>query len=207
MYINESVQHKDLGKVWIGCMKDILEHGEHVMDDKESLLEIRNYYVTISQIDERDAILKTYANSERIALMKEKYTSCNVLKGYKISYGKLIYDNQGVNQVEWILNKLKEKPETKSATLTMHIPGQNELSCLSMLDFKMRNGKLDMSVVYRSQNVFASQPGNFIALSNIQKYLANELNVELGCVEAIILSAHIYDKNLTDVCNILEEFD
>lgn len=204
MYTNQNSQNKTLGMVWIECMKDILNHGKKITDDNELLFEINNYYVTIEETSEDDSILKAYANSKRIAFMKEKYNSCNILPGYKISYGKLLYDNDGVNQINWIVNRLQYKPETKSATISMHIPGEDNLSCLSLLDFKLRNGKLDMSAVYRSQNIFSSMPGNYVALADIQKFVAEKLGVPVGVIEGIILSAHIYEKDIPAASDILK---
>lgn len=206
MFISSDMNNADLGTTWIRCMKNILENGKEVNDDNEKLLEICNLYFTISSISEDDPIIKEYADLDRISLMKEKYSSCNVLPGYKISYGKLIFDNNGVNQVEWLLHRLMNKPETKAATMTMHIPGQNELSCLSLLDFKIRDKQLNMSVIYRSQNVFASQPGNFIALNTIHQYLADQLQINKGHVEGIILSAHIYKRDVEAAKSVINEF-
>lgn len=207
MFINQSSQKMNMGLIWIHCLKDILNYGKWVTDENVSLLELKNYYVTISTVDEEDEILQKYANKERIALMKEKYTSCSVLPGYKLSYGKLLFDNKGINQIEWVINKLKIKPETKSATIVMHTPGEKELSCLSLLDFKLRDNQLDITVVYRSQNVFASQPGNFIILERIFTYVANQLNVKLGVIEGVILSAHIYEQDIKLVEALLEDYD
>lgn len=207
MLINEKHRGNCLGVIWMKCMQDILDFGEMISDEDVKLKELRNYYVTVRNIDESDPILCQYANKDRINLMKEKYTSCSILKGYKLSYGKLLYDNHNVNQVEWIIDKLRCKPETKSATIVMHTPGENDLSCLSMLDFKLRKDILDMTVVYRSQNVFASQPGNFIALDNVQKYIAEKIGVNKGVMEAIILSAHIYEKDLNEAQEIVTAYN
>lgn len=207
MFINKDIQGQSLGKVWIECMRDVLCYGEKICDEDSTLLEIRNYYVTISKSDEQDAILRAFADQKRIALMKEKYNSCSILPGYKLSYGKLLFNNCGIDQIEWVTNRLRSKAETKSATISMHIPGKDNLSCLSLLDFKLRNGTLDMSVIYRSQNILASQPGNFIALAQLQQRIAMDLQVETGVIEGIILSAHIYGYDIKVAGEILNLYD
>lgn len=115
-----------------------------------------------------------------------------------------IYNNNGINQMEWLRERILNKPETKSATITLHKPGEKMLACLSLLDFKYRNGKLDMNVVYRSQNLYASQPGNLIALRRIQEDLANAIGKPVGKIDLIVLSAHIYEENYSDVNQILK---
>jgi hypothetical protein len=51
-----------------------------------------------------------------------------------------------------------------------------------------------MTAFYRSQNVFSSQPGNLLALRNIQQDVADSLSVDLDVVELIVDSAYIYEK-------------
>jgi len=74
-----------------------------------------------------------------------------------------------------------------------------------MVDFKYRKGKLDMNVVYRSQNLYASQPGNLIALRRMQEDLANAIGKPIGKIDLIVLSAHIYEENYSDVKEILKK--
>ncbi len=79
------------------------------------------------------------------------------------------------------------------------------LPCLSLLDFKYRNGVLDMNVVYRSQNIYWSHPGNMLALRQMQKDVANELNYKIGKVELVVFSAHIYESDFKRVKEIIED--
>ncbi|WP_432664497.1 thymidylate synthase [Wukongibacter baidiensis] len=207
MFISNKEPFNSLGQLWIQCMRDILSHGNANHDENDVILELTNYYAEILSVDETDHILTTYANQKRIAHMKKKYSSCDVLPDYKISYGKLLYDNNGINQIEWIVNRLKMKIESKSATISMHIAGDSELSCLSLLDFKCRDEYLNMNVVYRSQNVFSSQPGNLISLRQIQSYVAKELNKKVGSIELIVFSAHIYENDLDMAEKIVKQYD
>jgi len=162
------------------------------MDAHEELREVCNLYLVIDAVDPSDPIIKEFADQDRISLMLHKYLSCDVLPQYKISYGKLLYDNQGVNQVDWVIERLRAKPETKSATIGLHQPGQSELSCLSLLDFKLRAGALSITAVYRSQNVFASQPGNVLAIRQVQEHVADALSVPSGPFHLVVMSGHIY---------------
>jgi len=200
------LERNTLGEAWIAAMSIIMKRGEDIWDEEISLREIRNLYVTIQDIVEDDPILKRYADHKRIQLMKEKYTTCGLVGDYKVDYGSYIYNNCGVNQIDWIINRIKRKPETKSATITLHRPGEDMLACLSMIDFKYRNHILDMSVIYRSQNVFWSQPGNMLALRQIQHDVASALNYKIGHIDLIVLSAHIYQYNFEQVQYILEKY-
>lgn len=204
------MEHIDVfsgGVAWIYAMKIIMEKGIDIHDENVLLREVRNLYFTINTIEENDSIISQYADQDRIELMKEKYATCGLVGDYKIDYGSYIYDNNGINQIKWVIDRIKNKPETKSATITLHKPGENMLACLSMLDFKYRDDKLDMTVVYRSQNIFWSHPGNMIALHQIHSDVAEALNYEIGKVELIVISAHIYAKDFDKVNEILEKYN
>lgn len=196
-----------LGEAWVSAMRKIMDDGETVYDDKIQLKELRNLYITIDSIDDSDPIIIKYADKDRVELMKKKYATCGLVGDYKIDYGSYIYNNDGINQIEWVINRIKNKPETKSATITLHKPGEEKLACLSMIDFKFRNNRLDMTVVYRSQNIFWSHPGNMLALRRIQNDVATALGYNLGVVELAVISAHIYEDDYSKANSILCKID
>lgn len=201
MYI---IKADSLGKAWLQAMGLAMKKGEEIFDDSRKLKEIRNLYVTLEDVREDDPILEKYADKKRIQLMKEKYSTCGLVGDYKIDYGSYIYNNNGINQMEWLKNRILNKPETKSATITLHRPGEEMLACLSLLDFKLRQDKLDMTVVYRSQNLYSSQPGNLIALKHIQDDLACDIKKDTGKIELVVMSAHIYEENYKSAISILK---
>jgi thymidylate synthase len=197
------VEEPTLGLAWLAALRLILQDGRWTHDGPDHLLELRPLIMRIASADEDDPIIRLCADHERIDLMLLKYRSCNILPGYRVSYGGLLYDNDGVDQIAWVVDRLRSKPETKSATITMHRPGEAYLSCLSLLDFKLREHELDMTAIYRSQNVFASQPGNVLALREIQREVASRLALPAGVFDLVALSAHVYERDLeraTQLC-------
>lgn len=198
-----TINCKTLGEAWVSAMDLVMNSGEDILDEDVRLREVRNLYVTIDSISDSDPILITYADHDRIELMKKKYATCGLVGDYKIDYGSYIYNNNGVNQIDWVIDRIRNKPETKSATITLHKPGEEKLACLSMVDFKYRNGFLEMSVIYRSQNIYWSHPGNLLALRQIQTDVAQALGYELGKVELAVISAHIYAYDFATVNHIL----
>jgi thymidylate synthase len=178
-----------------------------IVDGSDRLREVCNYVVTLDSIDPGEPLLRRFADSSRIQLMHRKYASLDVLPQYKISYGALLYDYQGVDQVNWAVRRLRGKRETKSATITFHTPGHSELSCLSLLDFKIRDEALCMTAVYRSQNVYASQPGNLLALRAVQERVAADVDAAVGGVTLLAISAHIYESDVGAATEIIRAYD
>lgn len=201
----ECINANTEGRAWLAAMKMVMQKGKDILDEDIPLREVQNLYLSIDAIDERDIILLRYADKDRIALMKKKYATCGLVGDYKIDYGSYIYNNNGINQIDWVVNRIKNKPETKSATITLHKPGETMLACLSMLDFKYRENALDMTAVYRSQNIFWSHPGNMLALHHIHQDVSEALGYKLGKVELIVISAHIYASDFNKVIKILND--
>ena len=193
-----------LGEAWIYLLKLIMQSGEIVRDENDVLKEVCGVSFTLNDVSV-DYIIDKYSDKDRIELMRKKYCTCGLVGDYKIDYGSYIFNNNGINQIEWVIRKLKNKMETKSATIGLHKPGENQLSCLSLLDFKIRNGQLKMGAVYRSQNAYASNPGNMLALRKIQKDVASGLGVPVGAIELVIFSSHIYERDFEIVSNLLLE--
>jgi thymidylate synthase len=67
--------------------------------------------------------------------------------------------------------------------------------CLTAVDFKIRKDKLLMTALYRSQNIFTKQPGNILALRDLQETVANRIEVPAGNINLFAASAHIYEPD------------
>lgn len=194
--VERVIEAPSLGAAWIEALRLVLREGRWTNDGPDRLIEVLPLIMRIASVDEDDPIIQRLADQDRIRLMLRKYCSRDVLPGYRVSYGGLLYDNEGVDQVAWVVDRLESKPETKSATISMHRAGEMELSCLSLLDFKLREHELAMTAVYRSQNVFASQLGNVLALRRIQCEVASRLGLPAGAFGLVALSAHVYERDL-----------
>jgi len=197
------INAETLGAAWLKCIKKVMDYGKLIKDGDENLLEICNLFIRIDSISQDDSIIQKYADAKRIELMHRKYESMEPIEPFDVSYGKCLYCNQGIDQIKKIVQRLKEKPESKSATISLHTPQDKKPTCLSLIDCKIRQNKLNMTAIYRSQNIYGSQPGNILALSKIFIKIANALILNTGYFYLYIISAHIYEKDFNKVRNIL----
>jgi thymidylate synthase len=194
------------GDAWLECLRTVMRHGHDIVDDEQRLREVVNLTVSAATCDSSDFI-RYGASPDRIQLMLRKYHSLVAVPPYTVSYGSLFRRHEGVDQIAWLVSRLCGKMETKSATIGFHTPGCNELSCISLFDCKVRDHKLHVSAVYRSQNVFASQPGNVVALSRFQEEIARRLGVSVGSMTLHILSAHVYQCDFIEVEAVMNSYD
>jgi thymidylate synthase len=179
-----------------------MDRGVDITDDGTRLREVLNLTLSgdASDAEEFSAV---GASPDRIDLMVRKYHSDLIVHPYTTNYGALFRNHDNVDQIAWLIERLHWKRETKSATIAFHVPGMEELSCISLYDAKIRDETLHTTVVYRSQNIFASQPGNIVALSRFHREIAESVEARVGPLTFHILSAHIYHRDFPRVEEIL----
>ncbi len=121
------------------------------------------------------------------------------------TYGQLIYDMNGIDQFDWMIRRIKKKPETKSATISLMSPGMKGLNlpCLIALDAKIRKGALHLQFFFRSQNIFGRQYANLLALAALHERLSLQSGYSIGRMKGYIASAHIYDFDLVDASDLI----
>jgi thymidylate synthase len=100
-----------------------------------------------------------------------------------------------LNQVKQTIDYLKENPNTRRAIMiTWKFPVDflvEEVPCLIMVDFLIREGKLLTTAVWRSHDTMAMVP-NFIALRELSRHVAKEVGIPVGSITIQSISAHIY---------------
>ena len=214
-----TIRCKTAGEVWLQSMKLVLEQGVDVSDRNASiekiefpqLKEVRNVCFEIESMDFDDPILRGYEHYlPKYPPQHPKYDGeLRDANDYFVEYYSRNSPPQGYGrriyaEYDWLINHLKEKPETKSATIA--VPKYNGMAaCITAIDFKIRNNNLYMNVVYRSNNAFYKLPANLLSLGRLQKEIANDLCVEVGSVEWIAFSLHIYENNCKTALEILDK--
>uniref|UniRef100_A0AAU8BDI2 Thymidylate synthase n=1 Tax=Bacillus phage Adastra TaxID=3143958 RepID=A0AAU8BDI2_9CAUD len=116
----------------------------------------------------------------------------------KSDANKFIYNP--LDQLRDVYEKIKADPDTRQAVAVIYNPLfdniQNDTKdrpCNLLLSFKLRNGKLDLSVYNRSNDLHWGTFGaNLCQFSTILEAMATWLGVEVGSYYQITDSLHIY---------------
>jgi len=110
----------------------------------------------------------------------------------------LITDDKPVHidQIAYIVAKLRSSPNTRRAVAITWNPvideNLNNCPCLQLVQCILRNGKLAMRVIFRSNDMLTAAGANMFALVQLQKYIADALGVPCGTYTHISLIPHIY---------------
>ena len=102
------------------------------------------------------------------------------------------------DQIRYIIDKLKSNPESRRALAITWCPPVdeplNDCPCLQLVQCTVRHGKLDMKIVFRSNDMLSAAGSNMYALVCLQKYIADELGIDVGRYTHISLVPHVYFK-------------
>lgn len=203
----KEVKCKTIGEAWLESCIAVFKEGKAMKDDDKNIKELLHLSVTIENPSEKDEIIEKFADKKMIDWMTSNFFEQKRVPELKnaLSYGTRLFNFEGKNQIEWVISKLRKKPETKAATISMIMKDdESYIPCVSMLDFKIRNGKLMLVAFCRSIDFGKKVYANMISLNEIQSNVASSLNIGCGELVMYVVSAHIYDEDYNKLKEILK---
>jgi thymidylate synthase (methanogen type) len=112
-----------------------------------------------------------------------------------------------INQIEFIVQKLKDKPYSRRAQAItwrpLVDPYHHDPPCLQRIYMRVKNGKLIMQTTWRSRDLFRAWEANVNGMIRIQKNVADQLDVEMGHYLDFSNSLHIYGNTISEVKDML----
>jgi len=113
-----------------------------------------------------------------------------------------------IDQIEYIIKKLKEKPYSRRAQAItwrpLVDPFHIDPPCLQRIYMRVKDDKLIMQTTWRSRDLFRAWEANVNGMIRIQKYVAEQLGVETGHYLDFSNSLHIYGNTISEVKDMFE---
>lgn len=106
-----------------------------------------------------------------------------------------------INQLEFVLSELRRNPEMSTRRAVIGIRNNqideqlDNPACLQHIQFFVRDGKLDMCVLFRSNDFAQAFFMNAFGLTCLQESLAQQLGVAVGSYSHTSNSMHVYEQN------------
>lgn len=202
---------------WKKALAYILEHGENFTDYENRVCrEARNVVVTIKNFSSITKPIETinsfqkwiyppFEELEAVILSKKEIT------GYYYNYGaRAFHFNQHTNQVdEYVIPLLKKDPTSRRATIVFYNPDRDSLlhrrdtPGMITANILVRNKKLHITVIVRSNDFFFGWPANVYQVHVLQRYVAKELGYDLGPITIFSISAHIFEDQFEAIKKVL----
>jgi hypothetical protein len=187
-----------LGAAWLDVARAILADGLESQYDGRAVREISLVTLAVARPDPEDEIIARHAEPGRLAWMHANFTDRARVEdlGGADSYATRLFDyeHSGLDQVAWVVDRLRRDPATRSAAITTFQPRTDTtyIPCVSLLDFWLPGGAVELVVYAHSIDFGAKGYGNLVELASLQRYVAGQLGVPVGRLLMIVKSAHVY---------------
>jgi thymidylate synthase len=200
---------RTIGEAWIDVAGRIVTNGSPSLYDGQPIRELSLVTLAITRPDPGDEIIATHADPERLSWMHANFTDHArvAILGDADSYATRLFDyeHSGHDQVKWVIDRLRANPSSRSATITTFQPHTDTtyIPCVSMLDFWLPDGAVELVVYAHSIDFGAKGYGNLVELASLQRHVADALGVPVGRLLMIIKSAHVYETELSYIKGVL----
>ncbi|MFX1419876.1 MAG: thymidylate synthase [Promethearchaeota archaeon] len=118
-----------------------------------------------------------------------------------------IFEFPRINQIKFIIQKLKEKPYSRRAQAItwrpLVDPYHEDPPCLQRIYMRIKDKKLIMQTTWRSRDLFRAWEANVNGMIRIQKFVAEQLGVGIGHYLDFSNSLHIYGNTISEVKDML----
>ena len=191
-----------LGDAWLDVARLILALGADSSFDGLPLLEVELVTLDIERPDPQDPLIAAHASKDWLAWMRANFTDHSRVAelGDARSYASRLFDyaGSGRDQIAWVVDKLTRDPVASYAAITTFEPltDTSYIPCVSLLDFWLRAGRLQLIVYAHSIDFGKKGFGNLVQLAELQREVAERLGAPVGTLAMIVKSATIYESEI-----------
>lgn len=207
---------KSAEKAWKKVLKHVLDDGVEFIDRRKRLCkEVLNIKITLQNTADVTRPLEILNSFEKwvypsLDELKSGILNKKEVPGYYYNYGARAFNYNGINQVDdYLIPLLKKDHNSKRAIIVFYgpekdtLPLRKETPGMVMMNFNIRKGKLHTTIIIRSNDLFYGWPANIVQTYYLAEYISKELNVPLGEITTLSISAHIFEDQFEDIRKIL----
>src|ERR1700687_2307988 len=202
VFVPVRIETMTLGEAWIAIAAAILTDGVVGSWDGLPIVEVFRATLDVHSPRLGDPIIAQHGDPERLAWMHTNFTDRSRVAelGDADSYATRLYDyaHAAHDQIRWVIDRLAANPWTRDATVTTLQPltDTSYIPCVSLLDFWLVKGELQLDVYAHSIDVGTKGYATLVELAALQTGVAGDLGVGVGTLTMTVKSAHIYQTEL-----------
>ena len=206
----------------------LLSHKKHVKDEtqireiigvheridnpyKDSMLNINHKQfaeaVKRGAFDIKDYPIKGEALFDYVTSLDDEHQIYLDDDGFIYTYSERLQNYQGRNQLNDIVNRLKQDIGSNRAVAVTFNPfsdnERDDIPCLQLIQALVRGDKLILSVYFRSNDLYGAFPSNMMFLSYLGMKIANELDVKFDYIDYHCSSLHIYETDYKQALKVI----
>jgi thymidylate synthase len=212
------IEADEIADGWEALVRKIMKEGKEIKDERGSqtreLLNIMinvkkplgknlsGYLSNMARINNIRVPEGYFWSGEKLEIYSEQFLSKD-RQGFVYTYGNRLRAHfQGIDQIGEAIGRLRNCEESRraiSVTWDPVLDTQNdEVPCMMLVDLKIRDGKLNITGLWRSHDIYGAWFPNAVGLANLAQYAAGELGIQVGTLTIHSISAHIYEVNFEE---------
>lgn len=133
---------------------------------------------------------------------------------FNAAYGYRLRRAFEYDQIDDVIATLRHEPDSRQAILQVWDPRADrgdrktkDRACNVLGMLKIRDGRLHLTVINRSNDLIWGLPYNLIQWTHVQEWIAAHLGVPTGHYTHVTDSLHIYERHFDEAERILVEFE
>jgi thymidylate synthase len=193
------IEASTLGEGWLAVSRAILDRGEDATWGGARTRELALLTLAVEQADSGDPLIAELGDPGWLDWMHRNFFVHEEVPelGRARSYAQRLFDyaGSGRDQIAWVVERLRADPECRDATITTFEPLSDAtyIPCVSMLDFWLRDGAVELVVYAHSLDFGKKAYGNLVELAHLQEHVARELGAGVGRLVVNVKTAHVYE--------------
>jgi thymidylate synthase len=125
-------------------------------------------------------------------------------------YGPRLFNFDGVNQIEYVIKKLRDHPYSRQAVIQLFdhedvVRPHKDVPCTCTFQFLVREGGLHLVTHMRSSDAYLGLSHDIFSFTMIQEIVAKSIGASLGSYIHMVGSFHLYEINIAKAEAFLAE--
>jgi thymidylate synthase len=185
------IRAASISDAWQRGLNLIWRQGEEITDERGTRIrEVLSLQIVVTD-PYREMIPPGYSwNVERLEEYAGQLLSGHN-PGFEYTYGQRLRawalpGTRPLDQIDQAIVRLRASSNTRRATAVTWIAPvdctKEEVPCMIVDDFKLRDGRLHLSVFFRSHDFAGAYPANLYGLARLLQYVADAVGAEPGSI-------------------------
>jgi thymidylate synthase len=191
--------------------KEITKQGNRIKEIYPVIIRIENPRIGILHIQNRGynpafSVAETLWNltaetEDWLVRYNFKYGAYFTNGKLSAGYGNRIFNwGNRTNQIDKVVTMLRQRPESQHANIvvadpTSDLDNPKFVPCISLLKFKIRENKLEMTTLMRAQDIWLGFPYDIHLLLSIFQLVSTLVGIEMGAYYHYCDVVRLYEMN------------
>lgn len=126
------------------------------------------------------------------------------------AYGYRLRHYFGIDQIEAAVEQLRSHPDSRRTVMSMYAPddlgkASADIPCNTQVICRIENGRLALTVINRSNDLWLGVPYNWFVFRALQVLLSSKLGIRPGLQRHISTCMHLYQRDVDEARKVARQ--